>query len=115
MIKKNSQTGVLTVSQLTKNIKSLIENTFPEIWVKGEISNFVRAASGHCYFSLKDDSSQVRCVLFRSRLIRADFEIDNGLEVEVLASPSMFEKRGEFQLVVQLMQRSGIGQLFERY
>ncbi|MBT7998194.1 MAG: exodeoxyribonuclease VII large subunit, partial [Betaproteobacteria bacterium] len=47
MIKKNSQTGVLTVSQLTKNIKSLIENTFPEIWVKGEISNFVRAASGH--------------------------------------------------------------------
>jgi exodeoxyribonuclease VII large subunit len=115
MIKKNSQTGVLTVSQLTKNIKSLIENTFPEIWVKGEISNFVRAASGHCYFSLKDDSSQVRCVLFRSRLIRADFEIDNGLEVEVLASPSMFEKRGEFQLVVQLIQRSGIGQLFERY
>ena len=89
-----SQSEVLSVSQVTRTIKSLIERHLPEILVRGEISNFVRAASGHCYFSLKDDSSQVRCVLFRSRMVAAAFEIANGIEVELLATPSMFEKRG---------------------
>ena len=110
-----SQSEVLSVSQVTRTIKSLIERHLPEILVRGEISNFVRAASGHCYFSLKDDSSQVRCVLFRSRMVAAAFEIANGIEVELLATPSMFEKRGEFQLIAQSIRKSGLGRLFERY
>ena len=110
-----SQSEVLSVSQVTRTIKSLIERHFPEIWVRGEISNFVRAASGHCYFSLKDDSSQARCVLFRSRMVAADFEIANGIEVELLATPSMFEKRGEFQLIAQSIRKSGLGRLFALY
>ncbi|MDA1331311.1 MAG: exodeoxyribonuclease VII large subunit [Proteobacteria bacterium] len=109
------QSKVLSVSQVTRTIKSLIERHFPEIWVRGEISNFVRAASGHCYFSLKDDSSQIRCVLFRSQMVAADFEIANGIAVELLATPSMFEKRGEFQLIAQSIRKSGLGRLFELY
>ena len=115
MIKSGTQSKVLSVSQVTRTIKSLIESHLPEIWVRGEISNFVRAASGHCYFSLKDESSQVRCVLFRSRMSDIEFEITDGLEVELLAAPSMFEKRGEFQLIAQLVRKSGLGRLFELY
>ncbi|MDA0830557.1 MAG: exodeoxyribonuclease VII large subunit [Proteobacteria bacterium] len=115
MSELHSQSEVLSVSQVTRTIKSLIERHFPEIWVRGEISNFVRAASGHCYFSLKDDSSQARCVLFRSRMVQADFEITDGIEVELLATPSMFEKRGEFQLIAQSIRKSGLGRLFALY
>jgi exodeoxyribonuclease VII large subunit len=115
MSESGIQSKVLSVSQVARTIKSLIEDGLPEVWVRGEISNFVRAASGHCYFSLKDESSQVRCVLFRSRMSNIEFEISDGLEVELLASPSMFEKRGEFQLIAQLVRKSGRGRLFELY
>ncbi|MDC1311669.1 exodeoxyribonuclease VII large subunit [Burkholderiales bacterium] len=115
MSENGIQSEVLSVSQVTRTIKSLIESHLPEIWVRGEISNFVRAASGHSYFSLKDESSQVRCVLFRSRMSNIEFEIKNGLEVELLAAPSMFEKRGEFQLIAQVIRKSGLGRLFELY
>lgn len=115
MSERGIQSKVLSVSQVARTIKSLIEDHLPEVWVRGEISNFIRAASGHCYFSLKDESSQVRCVLFRSRMSNVEFEISDGLEVELLASPSMFEKRGEFQLIAQLVRKSGLGRLFELY
>ena len=115
MSESGIQSKVLSVYQVTKTVKSLIEGHFSEIWVRGEISNFVRAASGHCYFSLKDELSQVRCVLFRSRTSDIEFNISDGLEVEILAAPSMFEKRGEFQLIAQLVRKSGLGRLFELY
>ena len=86
MSESGIQSKVLSVYQVTKTVKSLIEGHFSEIWVRGEISNFVRAASGHCYFSLKDEVRQVRYVQFRSRTSDIEFNIFNGLELVLLAA-----------------------------
>jgi len=85
------------------------------LWVAGEISNFTRAASGHCYFTLKDERSQVRCVLFRMRAQALEFAPSNGMQVEVRAVPTLYEARGEFQLTVEFVRRAGLGVLFERF
>ncbi len=108
-----NQSNTLSVSELVKSVKATVESGFPSVWVKGEISNFVLAASGHSYFTLKDKTSQVRCAFFRSRASGIDFKFENGQEIEVLASPTIFEKRGEFQLIVMTARRSGVGELFE--
>jgi exodeoxyribonuclease VII large subunit len=105
----------LTVSEVNRRAKRMIEAHFELIWVSGELSNVTRAASGHCYFSLKDDSAQVRCVMFRHRAALAGFVPENGMQVEVRALPSMYEARGEFQLGVETMRRAGLGLLFERF
>jgi exodeoxyribonuclease VII large subunit len=105
----------LTVTQLNAITRSLLERALPALWVAGEISNFTRAASGHCYFSLKDSQAQVRCVMFRHRLALLDWSPANGVHVEVRASPSLYEARGEFQLNVEFMRRAGLGLLFERF
>jgi exodeoxyribonuclease VII large subunit len=84
-------------------------------WVAGEISNFMRAASGHCYFSLKDETAQVRCVLFRQRAQLVDAPLANGVRVEVRAVPTLYEARGEFQLNVEFVRRAGLGSLFEAF
>ena len=85
------------------------------MWVAGEISNFTRAASGHCYFSLKDAQAQVRCVMFRHKTQLHDWKPENGMQVEVRACPSFYEARGDFQLNVEAMRRSGLGALFEAF
>lgn len=105
----------LTVSQLNSITRSLLERALPALWVSGEISNYTRAASGHCYFSLKDAQAQVRCVMFRHRLTLLDWSPSNGAHVEVRALPSLYEARGEFQLNVEFMRRAGVGLLFERF
>ncbi len=87
----------------------------PLLWVSGEISNFTRAASGHCYFSLKDERAQVRCVLFRHKAARLEFAPENGAQVEVCALPTIYEARGEFQLGVETMRRAGLGALYEAF
>src|SRR5689334_7155914 len=92
--------GVLSVSELNRLAKELIESRLPLMWVEGEISNFTRAASGHCYFSLKDDTAQVRCVMFRHKGQLHDWKPANGMRVEVRACPCFYEARGEFQLNV---------------
>src|SRR3989338_9181934 len=89
---------VISVAELNYLAKELIEQNLPLMWVAGEISNFTRAASGHCYFSLKDAQAQVRCVMFRHKLQLHDWKPENGMQVEVRASPSIYEARGEFQL-----------------
>ncbi|MBL8519312.1 MAG: exodeoxyribonuclease VII large subunit [Betaproteobacteria bacterium] len=104
-----------TVSEVNQRARKLIEAHFELIWVTGELSNVTRAASGHWYFSLKDDAAQVRCVMFRHRAAGVGFVPENGLQVEVRALPSMYEARGEFQLGVETMRRAGLGALFERY
>lgn len=88
---------------------------FPLVRVRGEIGNLTRAASGHWYFTLKDDAAQVRCAMFRGRNVLVDFAPREGDEVELRASVGLYEARGEFQLTVDSMQRAGQGRLFEEF
>ena len=109
------QSPAVTVSELNRRVRELVEGALPLMWVAGEISNFTRAASGHCYFVLKDERAQVRCVFFRHKAARLDFEPENGAQVEVCALPTVYEARGEFQLGVETMRRAGLGALYEAF
>ncbi len=111
----DSNTAIITVTDLNRRARQFIETGFPLLWVAGEICNFTRAASGHCYFSLKDASAQVRCVFFRHKAALLDWKLENGMQVEVRALPTLYEARGEFQLTVEGMRRSGLGALFEAF
>ncbi|MEO7729073.1 MAG: exodeoxyribonuclease VII large subunit, partial [Burkholderiales bacterium] len=106
---------VIGVAALNRLAKELIEQNLPLMWVAGEISNFMRAASGHCYFSLKDGQAQVRCVMFRHKAQMHDWQPENGMQVEVRALPSFYEARGEFQLNVEAMRRAGLGALYAAF
>ncbi|HEX9390288.1 MAG TPA: exodeoxyribonuclease VII large subunit [Usitatibacteraceae bacterium] len=106
---------VIAVSELNRRVRNLLEANLELLWISGEISNLVRAASGHWYFSLKDDAAQVRCVMFRQRAQALPFTPENGMQVEVRALPSLYEPRGEFQLGVETMRRAGMGALFEAF
>lgn len=106
---------VIPVSLLVSSARLLLERQLGLVWVAGEISGFSRAASGHCYFNLKDRDAQVRCVFFRSKAQFVDFPLADGLAVEVRATPSIFEARGEFQLNVDTMRLAGRGALYERF
>ena len=106
---------VLTVSELNRMARRALESQLPLLWVEGEVSNFMRAASGHWYFSLKDANAQVRCVMFRGRNQFADFTPANGDHVEIRALPSLYEARGEFQLGAEAIRRAGAGRLYEAF
>ena len=106
---------ILTVSALARSVRDLLEHHYPLLWVAGEISNCVRAKSGHLYFSLKDEMAQVRCVMFRNRGQYLDWEPREGLRVEVRALVTLYEARGDFQLNVESMRRAGQGALFEAF
>lgn len=111
---------VFRVAELNLAIKQLLESNVPLLWVRGEISNLVKAASGHFYFSLKDDQAQVRCVMFRHKNVllsqqNGKGQISNGQQVEVLAVATLYEQRGEFQLTVEQMRPAGLGILYERF
>ena len=106
---------VISVSQLNRSARDLLERRFPLGWVAGEISNFKRYDSGHCYFTLKDAGAQVRCVMFRGRARHLDWQPREGAQVEVRALVTLYEPRGEFQLSVETMRRAGLGPLFERF
>ena len=111
----NSNTTIYSVSQLNRNVKSLLEQNFFSIQVTGEISNLSRPASGHLYFSLKDDRAQVRCALFRSQAQRLKFIPENGLQIQASANVSLYEARGDYQLIVNQMQETGDGALRRAY
>ena len=106
---------VFRVAELNFAIKQLLESNVPLLWVRGEISNFVRASSGHLYFSLKDDQAQVRCVMFRHKNQMLKEPIVNGQQVEVLAVATLYEQRGDFQLTVEQIRPAGLGILYERF
>ena len=110
-----SPAAVMPVSLLVSSARLLIERHLGLVWVSGEISNFTRAASGHCYFNLKDAQAQVRCVMFRQKAQHVDFPLRDGLAVEVRATPSIYEARGEFQLNVDTMRLAGVGALYEQF
>ena len=104
-----AQREALSVTELTEEIKDSLESGFRDLYVQGEISNYKRAASGHLYFTLKDDLAQVRATFYKqwNRLLR--FEPENGLEVRVRGKLSVYEPRGEYQIMVELMEPVGIG------
>ena len=106
---------VLPVSLLVSSARLLLERHLGLAWISGEISGFMRAASGHCYFTLKDASAQVRCVFFRHKAQGLGFALADGLAVEVRAVPSIYEARGEFQLNVETVRHAGLGALYERF
>ena len=102
---------ILTVSQLNREARTLLEDGFPLIWVEGELSNLSRPGSGHLYFSLKDSAAQVRCALFRNRAGVLRFKPQDGLHVLVRARVSLYEARGDFQLIIEHMEEAGHGAL----
>jgi exodeoxyribonuclease VII large subunit len=103
--------AVLTVSELTEQVRAALEERFPAVWVEGEISNFRLYGSGHAYFTLKDESAQVRAVLFRTRARRLRFEPGDGQHVLAFGSLEVYAQRGEYQLVVELLEPRGLGAL----
>ena len=105
----------VTVSLLNRAVADLLARNFRLVRVRGETANFTRAASGHWYFTLKDDRAQVRCAMFRGRNQLVDFMPRDGDEVEVLAQVGLYEPRGEYQLTVEAVQRAGLGRLYERF
>jgi exodeoxyribonuclease VII large subunit len=107
--------AILSVTELNRQARLLLEQRFPLLWVSGEISNLTRAASGHIYFSLKDAQAQVRCVMFRSRAQLLPWKLDNGQQVEAHALVTLYEARGDFQLNVEGMRRAGVGRLYELF
>lgn len=111
----NPSNTVLTVSQLNNTAKAVLEQAIPLLWVSGEISNFKCYQSGHWYFTLKDNDSQVRCVIFRHKNQYLGWQPKDGLQVEVLAYITIYEPRGDFQLNIENIRRAGLGKLFEAF
>ena len=107
--------AVLSVSQLLRSARDMLERRFPLQWIAGEISNLRPAASGHLYFTIKDEAAQVDCVMFKGRAAALDWEPADGLRVEVRALVTLYEPRGRFQLNVEGMRRAGLGPLYERF
>jgi len=101
---------IYTVSQLTSSIKIVLEDSFQNLWIEGEISNF-KAVSGHFYFTLKDDRSELKCVFFKSSNEKIKFEIKDGMRVLCRGKISIYEQRGVYQLYVAGMEPKGVGDL----
>lgn len=106
---------IMTVAQLNQAVGQLLETNVPVVWVRGEISNFTQAASGHWYFTLKDSRAAVRTVMFRSRAAAVGFVPRAGDQVEVRARVSLYEPRGDYQLQADAMRRAGLGNLYEAF
>ena len=102
---------IYSVSSFLLLCNKTVEDNIPTCWLQGEISNLARPASGHWYFSLKDDTAQVRCALFRLNQRNIKFTPENGMEILVRAAPTLYEARGDFQLIVQQIEPVGVGNL----
>ena len=105
------QEEVLTVSEVTRNIKVLLETALPILWVEGEISNFKHHSSGHMYFSLKDENAQISCVFWAGRNMNLTFRPQDGMQVLVKGRVTVFERRGQYQLDVLQLLPAGVGAL----
>lgn len=106
---------ILSVKDLNQMVKDLLSDAIGQIWLVGEISNFSRPSSGHWYFTLKDDTAQVRCAMFRNSNFRIGFTPQNGQQVLVRATVTLYEARGEYQLVIDNMQSAGAGLLQQKF
>jgi exodeoxyribonuclease VII large subunit len=106
---------VLTVAQLTQQIRVLLEEQVGEVWVEGEISNHRLHSSGHQYFTLKDERSQIQCVMFRGSGARLAQPLRDGMQVQVFGEVTVYEQRGNYQIIVRLVQPKGLGTLQARF
>lgn len=106
----NSQ-KIYKVSEITKEIRALLESEFPAVWVEGEISNYKRHSSGHIYFTLKDETAQLNAVFFANANQFLKFELEDGLHVIAIGRISVYDQRGQYQLYVQRMEPKGLGAL----
>lgn len=107
---------IYTISELNALTRTLLENAIPLLWISGEISNlFIQNSSGHAYFSLKDARAQVRCAMFRPQISQLNFKLQNGMQVIVQARVSLYEARGDYQLIVQHVEQAGIGLLQQKF
>ncbi|MCS3702423.1 exodeoxyribonuclease VII large subunit [Salinibacter ruber] len=100
---------VLSVAELTRGLSDLVEDRYDDVWVEGELSDFTRAASGHCYFSLKDEDAQIRCVMWKHLTQYVYFEPEEGMQVRVNGHASVYERRGDLQIQAQAMRQAGKG------
>lgn len=107
--------AVISIATLNRQVRQRLESAFPLQWVAGEISNLTIAASGHVYFSIKDESAQARCVMFRNKAQLIGFKLANGQKIEARVLVSLYEPRGDFQLNVETLRRAGQGNLYEQF
>jgi len=110
-----AERDVLSVSQLNARARQLLEDVFPRIWVEGELSNLARPSSGHLYFSLKDDRAQIRCACFRQHAARLKLALKDGLQVRARGRVSLYEGRGDYQLIVDSIEPAGDGALRQAF
>ena len=106
---------IFSITELNRMVKNALQHNFEIMWIKGEISNFISAASGHWYFSLKDSQAQVRCAMFRGSNNKIDWVPKNGDLIEARVQVGLYEARGEYQLNIEYIQRAGMGALFEKF
>ena len=107
--------NIYSVSQLNQSVRLMLENQLGAIWLTGEISNFSQPVSGHWYLSLKDENAQVRCAMFRMKNLRVSFRPTNGMQVLVRANVSLYEPRGDYQLIIESMHLAGEGLLMQQF
>ncbi len=107
--------SIFTVSRLNQTVRLLLEQEMGQVWISGEISNFTQPSSGHWYFTLKDDTAQVRCAMFRNSNRRVTFRPQHGQQVLVRANITLYEPRGDYQIIVESMQPAGEGLLQQKY
>ncbi|RTE86193.1 MULTISPECIES: exodeoxyribonuclease VII large subunit [Gammaproteobacteria] len=106
---------IFTVSRLNREVRGLLEQNFPSVWLVGEISNFSRPGSGHWYFTLKDEQAQISCAMFRGNNMRVQAQVANGMQVMVRARISLYEPRGNYQIIVEHLEPAGVGLLQQQY
>ncbi len=102
---------IYTISRLNREVRTVLEEVFPTIWVQGEISNLAKPGSGHLYFTLKDTTAQVRCAMFKNRQSGMRFKPENGMQVIARANVGLYEGRGEYQLIIESLEPAGSGAL----
>ena len=107
--------NIYSVSQLNQSVRLMLENQLGAVWLTGEISNFSQPVSGHWYLSLKDENAQVRCAMFRMKNLRVSFRPTNGMQVLVHANVSLYEPRGDYQLIIESMHLAGEGLLMQQF
>src|SRR5207237_3955045 len=110
-----ASTKVLTVSELTRSIRGILETKFGAVWVQGEVSNYKLHPSWHQYFTLKDARAQIACVIFRNTMAPLRQPLTDGTQVQVYGNVSVFEARGQYQLSVQMLQPLGFGLLQAKF
>lgn len=113
--KQNLSGKIYSVLEISAQIKNILENSLPEIWVEGEISNFKKHTSGHFYFSLKDEKAVINCVMWRSQSVRLNFIPENGQKVKILGKITVYESNGKYQLEARLLEKTGIGNLQQQF